>query len=155
MIEALLLEVLMAHQPDTRCTKIHNPGCIEANPSNEWLGKEDVCDDPRFECFSSPVEGLRALTILLLNYQEKYGLRTIEEIVDRYAPPGENPTSNYATFVAKQMGISSTEEIDLRDYHTMLSILKAIVKFENAGFEYDKGTYECAAIAGGVRPKRR
>ena len=52
--------------------------------------------------------------ITLLNYQHRYGLRTISAIVSRWAPPVENDTKDYIVDVSKRMALDPGQPFDLR-----------------------------------------
>jgi hypothetical protein len=57
--------------------------------------------------FKTMPYGIRALYIDLIN-KHKGGLRTIQSIIYRYAPPSENLTDAYVASVSKQIGIPAT-----------------------------------------------
>lgn len=95
--------------PKFRGEKINNPFNIDES-KNKWLGKSEKEIDKRLEEFDSPLYGIRAGIVLLKNYYYRYGLTTISQIYDRYAPPNENDTENYKAFVAKRLGIGIDEE---------------------------------------------
>jgi len=108
-----------------------NPGNIERT-NDTWMGMSyDQSGDSRFVVFSAPVYGLRALMIVLRNYQKLYDLNTIEQIVTRWAPPHENPTDKYIWHVSTKMGVASTAPIDLDDRETLVRLTKAMVRHEN------------------------
>ena len=95
-----------------RGIRANNPGNIERN-NIKWNGMSEKQTDKRFVNFDSPHYGLRALMRLLLTYHYKYGLDTIECIINRWAPPCENQTDSYAYHVAKHVGARRTEPLDL------------------------------------------
>lgn len=65
---------------------------------------------------------------LLRNYQSRHGLRTVREIISRWAPPAENPTEKYIAFVADKIDVEENEPIDVDEH--MLDLLDAISHFE-------------------------
>lgn len=107
----------------------NNPGNIRKTPT-KWKGEVGGID-PEFETFSTPELGIRAMAKLLVNYQTRHGLDTIEEIVGRWAPPIENDTSSYIDSVAKATNISKFRVLNLSDEDTLLRIIKAIITHEN------------------------
>ena len=115
----------MGNKP--RGIRNNNPGNIRISQS-KWQGKLPVEEntDGSFEQFSSPVMGIRALARLLLMYNVQ-GINTISGIIKKYAPPNENNTNKYTTFVAIEMGKSKAEILDFDDYETMLALVKAII----------------------------
>ena len=47
--------------------------------------------DSGYLTFSDPNYGLRALARNLMTYQDEYGIDNVNSLVDRYAPPSDNP----------------------------------------------------------------
>ncbi len=122
----------------------NNPGNIRLS-SARWQGADDPHDnrDSAFVTFKDPVMGLRALMRVLLTYQQKHGLRTIESIINRWAPPHENHTERYILHVCQNMHIGRRHIIDLRLRKTLVDLARAITIHEN-GFpspENDDGWY--------------
>lgn len=97
-----------------RGLRLNNPLNIEkTKPGKErWVGEIDSAD-PRFASFATMSDGVRAGAKLLLNYQRLYGLNTVREIVNRWAPPSENKTDDYARNVAAWMGVTPDQRIDV------------------------------------------
>jgi hypothetical protein len=83
----------------------NNPGNIRKGI--KWLGRVEPGKDAAFIEFKTMPYGIRALYIDLIN-KHKSGLRTIQGIIYRYAPPSENLTDAYVASVAKQIGIPAT-----------------------------------------------
>jgi len=130
-----------------------NPGNIEHNPSNKWLGLDDPPSDGRFCRFVSHEHGIRALAVLLQAYQDRHGLRTLSAIIGRYAPPNENTTDAYVTAVARRMGVGRDAKIDVHDPATMRALVEAIIAVELGGQPYDDATLtEGLRMAGLVQP---
>ncbi len=111
----------------------NNPGNVEHNPANNWLGLADPPSDGRYCIFNDPRNGIRALVLLLLNYQRVYRLKTVTAMLERYAPrQDKNATDAYIQFVSEQLGISKKQNITLLgDYRTTEHMVKAIIQFEN------------------------
>lgn len=112
----------------TRGYRNNNPGNIRLNPYIKWEGQIDG-DDPSFVKFKSMEFGIRALMKLLINYQKR-GYNTISKIINRYAPPSENNTSNYIQIISKRVGISKDAILDLSDSNLLIKLTKAIVSVE-------------------------
>lgn len=124
---------------DTRGVRNKNPGNIDYNKANAWqgqLGLEEGVPKPRFARFDTPENGIRALGKLLLTYQDKYKLNTVAAIISRWAPANENDTASYVKSVERSTNTLPGATIDLRSYGVMSGFVKAIIKHENAGFEY-------------------
>lgn len=116
----------------------NNPGNIDYNPTNNWQGQlaVDKTIEPRFCRFDSPENGIRALGKLLQTYQSKYGLSTVEAIINRWAPSTENNTKAYVRSVEQSIGSIPGATITLKDPRTLGLFIKAIIRHENANYEY-------------------
>lgn len=123
----------------TRGVRNNNPGNIDYNKSNAWqgqLGLEVGVPSPRFARFDTPENGIRALGKLLQTYQSKYGLKTVESIIGRWAPSNENDTSAYVRAVEQDTGTSPGALISLKDSGVLFGFVKAIIHHENGGDPY-------------------
>lgn len=78
----------------------NNPLNIRYVITNQWLGQTGERNG--FCVFSEEKFGWRAAFVLLKNYHKK-GFRTISQIIHRFAPASENPTSSYVDFVCKKL----------------------------------------------------
>ena len=118
-----------------------NPGNIR-HSKDKWEGLCEHQDaDKFFAQFISPVYGIRALCKTLLTYQRKHGLKTIEEMIFRWAPPEENETDDYVRFVCKHAVMERDVPISLIDQPSILMrIAKAIIIMENGIQPYDEST---------------
>ncbi|PKF77327.1 structural protein P5 [Vibrio sp. vnigr-6D03] len=83
----------------------NNPLNIEYNKNNQWTGQTGVEVLGRFATFSHMKYGIRAGAKLINNYMTRYGLVTVFDIINRWAPDHENPTNIYADTVAARMGV--------------------------------------------------
>lgn len=122
----------------TRGERNNNPGNIREGYSDKtaWKGERATDDDPEFEEFETPEDGIRALGKVLLYYQRKYGIRTIRGIINRWAPSNENDTENYIQSVCLMVGVDSREAIDLTDRRMLREIVVAIIHHENGRVNY-------------------
>ena len=113
----------------SRGLRNNNPGNIRHGTS-QWRGMStDQSGDPDFVQFDSPEYGIRALARLLRNYQSRYGLYTVRQIINRYAPPSENITGAYVDHVARVVGVDPDARIDINE--KMVPVVNAIIKHEN------------------------
>ena len=87
--------------------------------------------DPDFKEFSTMAYGYRAVFVLLDTYRSRYGLATIRQMLNRYAPPTENFTEGYVRFVADYSGVMPDEVVDTRSEKDMIPIVAAMSKIEN------------------------
>ena len=93
-------------------------GIRNNNPLNirrsgdKWQGLQDLQEDREFFQFSEMKYGWRAAFRLLCHtYYGKYKLRTIRDIISRWAPPKENNTPAYIRHVSDYTGIWPDREL--------------------------------------------
>lgn len=113
----------------SRGLKNNNPGNLR-HSNEKWQG-ETKGSDKAFKTFSSIEWGYRAMFKLLQNYQKLYGLSTLEEIINRYAPPVENHTDNYISAVERWAKVRRSVPINTSDKDVMIRIVSAMSKVEN------------------------
>ena len=82
-----------------------------------------------------PEWGIRAMARILQNYQDRHGLRTVREMINRWAPPSENDTDSYVRSVARRTGIDPDVPINVRT--EMFPLVSAIIVHENGQNPYD------------------
>lgn len=113
----------------------NNPGNVRKGKDN-WRGADPLGEDEDFITFISPQFGIRAIAKILWNYNKKYHLTTVKEIINRWAPPNENDTDSYVTHVCERLGVSEGTPIDLHEPEIMVELVKAIIKHENGPGEW-------------------
>lgn len=144
----------------TRGYRNCNPGNIDHNPNNKWLGLASPPlepamngNTPRFCRFVSHEYGIRALALLLQTYQDRHNLRTVRGIINRWAPITENNTRSYQNAVANHLGVGLAEEIDLHNPETLRKLVEAIIQHELGGNPYSAATIRAGLeLAGAVQP---
>jgi hypothetical protein len=121
-----------------------NPGNIRGS-AELWRG-EIGRDADDFCVFATDELGLRALAKLLLTYQSKHNLRTVEKMIGRWAPPGDNNnTPAYVAAVCLQCGVGPRDVVFLAgDRMLLCNFVRAIVKHENGRQPYPPGVIESA-----------
>ena len=107
----------------------NNPGNIRR--SRVRYKGEIESNDPQFRQFESVEWGYRAVFVLLYTYYHRHGCRTLRQMIDRYAPPSENPTSAYLKFVSQCSGVDPDYVLDVTNAAVMVEIVSAISHFEN------------------------
>lgn len=79
----------------------NNPFNLRYSHLNNWIGQtgqtRGFCD------FQSIDYCIRAVAILVMRSYRKKNVLTISEIITRYAPPSENKTNDYISFVCNKM----------------------------------------------------
>ena len=89
--------------------QINGKGNIDGNSS---LSSERAGGEAVFCVFSSMEYGWRAAFVILCKtYYGKYKLRTIRDIVTRWAPPKENNTPAYIRHVSDYTGIGPDRDL--------------------------------------------
>lgn len=111
----------------------NNPGNLRIS-NQHWLGKISPSRDPDFETFDTAEHGLRALAKVLLTYFHE-GLNTIEAIIAKWAPAGENNTDAYIDAVSDMTGFDSDAPLT-PDAVTLAKLTSAIVFHENGKNPY-------------------
>lgn len=105
----------------------NNPGNIEDGPFARSLPGY-AGSDGRFARFDTPDAGGQAKARLIGSYIQR-GFDTPMEIINRWAPPTDNnPTQQYAAFVAQRVGIGPNDRVTEAD---IPAIAQAIAEFEN------------------------
>jgi hypothetical protein len=129
-----------------RGVRNNNPGNIILT-SSLWKGEipKEENTDGRFKQFYQYTSGIRATIINLQSYYKK-GYRTIRQIISRWAPPSENNTENYITYVANRCGISPEIPISFNKA-TVQKIVEAIIIKENGKLYMDQGQFDKAWAA--------
>lgn len=140
----------------TRGVRNNNPGNIDYNPRNQWQGQlpPDPAIEKRFARFDTAENGIRALAKLVLAYRGKDGMPgvggpgidTVREVINRWAPGGENDTESYIKAVAAGVGVQPNQPIDLRNFRTLIAITTGIIHHENG-----RVPYAAPVIAEGVQ----
>ena len=67
----------------------------------QWVGMTGTRRG--FVEFDTCEHAIRAWLILMRNYRQKYGCKTIRQIVTRFAPPNENDTERYIEFCCDEV----------------------------------------------------
>ena len=105
---------------------IRNNNPLNIRKGNDWQGESSFSKDAAFETFNHHKFGFRAGAKVMRNYQRLHGLDNLAEMINRFAPPVENDTKNYAQFVAKQVGVGVNESINLQDDELLADVLHAM-----------------------------
>ena len=107
-----------------------NNNLLNIRQANQnWNG--EIGDDGEFVQFEDTTSGLGAADKLLNNYNELYGINTVNGIINRFAPPNENDTSNYAGFVSDQTGYGLDVPLDIANPIIRANILSSMAKMES------------------------
>lgn len=124
----------------------NNPLNIEWSRANNWRGQTG--SDGRFATFLTIAHGYRAALIVLRNYQKRYGLRTIRQMINRWCPPSErgNDTAAYIRTVSELSGIDADRSVDLNRMSDVVKILDAMTYVECGERGYEQEITEAFAM---------
>ncbi len=131
----------------------NNPGNLRRN-GDPWQGLAERQGDVEFFTFKSAIYGIRALARTLIAYQDKHGLRTIRQIISRWAPPNENNTNAYIRAVAADTGQDADQIFDMHRFDHLLPLAKAIIRHENGQQPYTDVELTKGLVLAGVEPEK-
>lgn len=109
----------------------NNPLNIRINPANNWQGKVANNTDGVFEQFVSMEYGYRAALKLIQNYINNDGLKTVSQIIGKWAPNNENNTAGYIQRVIGVNQWTPAKVIDSRNASEMADLVYAMAIVEN------------------------
>ena len=143
--------------PTVTSTGVRNNNYLNVkNTKPPWLDlnrSEAKSDERGHAIFSDPAYGVRAGIRLLRTYYFRHNLKTIAEILSRWAPSGDtvgslpgapaNSPLEYSTFVARRMGINFNQKLDIFNEDKFIGnilrlrgLFSAMAEFENGnGFK--------------------
>lgn len=117
-------------QPNTpRGFRNNNPFNIRKTDI-AWQG-EVPGGDAAFESFDNPAAGIRAGLRNMSTHQQKYGAKSLAQLLQRHAPPVENDTDAYIQAVAQNTGLDPNAEVDLNDPDIAFKLANAVIGHEN------------------------
>ena len=122
----------------TRGLKNRNPGNLRNLSTVHWQGLISG-DTKGFAVFDSDTNGIRAAIIDLHTHYIRNRETSILGLIAVYAPPVENNTKEYATYVAGRLGVDPLATITF-DRRTADELIRAIIKIEQGMQPYDDAT---------------
>ena len=129
-----------------RSFRNNNPLNIKRNARNKWYGAKKAQTDKVFEEFEDLAFGVRAALIILKKYIDIYKLDTIEGIISKWAPEGENgkaATKNYINRVALSMHMNQTKQhLQFSDKQTIAELVAAMTLVESGTNYYPIADYK-------------
>jgi hypothetical protein len=120
----------MTSNSESRGIRNNNPGNIRRS-NDPWQGLAQQQTDKDFLVFQNPVYGIRALARTLIVYQDKHGLRSVRQIINRWAPAAENNTEAYVQAVAKVTGFDPDRQLDMHSFTDLKPVVAGIIRHEN------------------------
>ena len=141
----------MTSKTPARGIRNNNPGNLRRT-DDPWQGLAETQTDAEFFVFQSPIYGIRALARVLISYQVKHGLRTIRQIINRWAPNVENDTAAYTKAVSEHTGFAPDQTLDMHAYADLKPLVEVIIKHENGQQPYTGAQVDKALVLAGVEP---
>ncbi len=108
----------------------NNPLNIRKN-GTRWQGLREIQDDKSFFQFNAMAYGYRAAIKTLRTYQRRYGLKTLREMISRWAPPFENDTEAYIRSVSNRAKVRDDVSVNMYNKDVVLRIIEAMAFVEN------------------------
>lgn len=106
---------------------------------NNWSGM--VGQDARGHAiFETPQDGICAAAKILKTYSSKYGINTVDGIVDRFCAATDGVTRAYISNVCKAMGVTPGEALDVKDPQVMTKLISAMMRQEIGAVAYSQET---------------
>lgn len=122
----------------------NNPGNIKPTSDTEFNGQTGR-DAQGFGIFSSMEYGIRAIAVILKNYENRDGLNTVREMITRWSTTDQ---SAYVADVSAYVGVGPDDPIDVNDPATLEAMIQGIITQENG--QLLAATITGAQIANGV-----
>lgn len=142
----------MSKETTPRGVRNNNPGNLRKT-TDPWQGLSQHQNDRSFFQFETPIYGIRALARTLIVYQDKHGLRSINQLISRWAPGTENDTSSYISAVCKRTGFAASTPLDMQQDRHLRPLVEAIIWHENGQQPYSEAQITKALVLAGVEPK--
>lgn len=143
---------MTAAKTPARGIRNNNPGNLRRT-SDPWQGLATPQTDREFFVFKSATYGIRALARTLIAYQDEHQLRSIRQIICRWAPANENNTAAYISAVAKDSGFDADRPLDMHKFEHLRAITHAIIRHENGQQPYTDAEITKALVLAGVEPE--
>lgn len=112
----------------------NNPGNLRPG-NHKWVG--ELAPVNNYCRFDTPENGIRAAAKNLVNQQRFHSLRTVHQIISKYAPPSENDTESYIASVCKRLSVDRDTVLDLEKPDALRQFLIAVFWHENGQMPYD------------------
>lgn len=136
----------MMTRKKARGLRNNNPLNIEWSRANKWRGQTG--SDGRFARFLTMAHGYRAALVILRNYQKRYGLKTLRQMIRRWCPPEEkgNDTIAYVQAVSRLSGVGEDEVVNLNCLSEVVRVLDAMTFVECGERGYEQEITEAFAM---------
>lgn len=134
----------MAQQHQPRGLRNNNP--LNIRKGNNWQGERNPQTDTQFEEFQNLEYGFRAAFIIIRNYiRKRPPVNTPRTIIARWAPPTENATNAYLSYVCNRATLTPDTVLSWNDKNALCRLVWAMAQYE-CGCEFSFGRV-CNAYA--------
>ena len=106
---------------------------------NKWNGLIGQ-DERGHGIFSRPEEGIRAGVKVLQSYSNKYGIKTIEGIISRFAAADPTTLRAYVDNVSHASGYAPDEQLDVTNPDVLRKIIPPMIRQEIGDVPYSERT---------------
>jgi len=120
----------------------NNPGNIRFD-GTKWQGLATPPSDGAFCRFEDAKFGIRAMAKIIRNYGAAHNLRTLRQIISRWAPPNENDTNAYVAAVSRRIMRDADEALNLSDTRLLSGLCRALIVHENGACPYSDDEIRC------------
>ena len=110
----------------TRGIRNNNPLNIRRVAGTKWKGQRTEQTDKSFVQFESLEWGIRAAFCILDTYRRKYQDVCVEDIINRWAPPSENATSEYIRTVCRLTGFGGKERLREQQWLLLVQVMALV-----------------------------
>lgn len=111
---------------------IRNNNPLNIRRTNDvWIGQSAAQTDAEFVRFSTMAWGIRAACVIINTFVIKYGCRTVEDILKKWAPASENQTTLYINCVCRLSGLEAGDEVKVKDVWFMTHLFRGMIWAEN------------------------
>jgi len=87
-------------------------------------------NETAFMTFGKTWQGIRAGVLDITNDISK-GQNTLTKLINQYAPPTENDTTNYINTISKNLAIKPNDVLDRKNFDFMCNLVRSIIAMEN------------------------
>lgn len=129
----------------------NNPTNLRHVPANKWQGlASPPADKDGFCIFISPAYGIRAGALNIIAYQDRYTVRTIRALVERWAPWSENNVEAYIASVEKRTGFDRDKRLDFHLYEHLRPVIVAMIRHECGSLPYTSAVIDQGLMLAGI-----
>lgn len=124
-----------------RAVRNNNPGNIRIGQKwkglmPDYLMTPEQAAEKSFCVFETPRDGFRAMAVIFNVYAKKHGLKTVRQVIDRWAPPNENNTDAYVKAVCARLRVGPDAPYPFSVPAAMQELCHAVAIHECGGWYF-------------------